>query len=391
MGEPVQEKKIVKIQNGRIDQIRSADKTDYERSDILNLSGSTVLPCLVDSHVHLTMSGTTDRKLRTHILGAGYDEAEKVIGNHLMQHQAHGVLTVRDGGDKNAHVLRYQLENDRAFESHVALKVSGRAWHQKRRYGGLIGRSPAENQTLGSALERSSEKIDQIKIVNSGLNSLADFGRETSPQFNISEMKDACRQAHGLGRKVMVHANGKVPVSIAIESGCDSIEHGFFMGKENLEKMAEKNILWVPTACTMKAFSEQPDGPGISSDVAKRNLDHQLENMALARTLGAPIAVGTDAGSPGVHHGRSVSEEMALLTEAGYTIEETVQCATSLGAGLLDLKETGMLAPGVPATFISVKGRPVNLLDNLKQIEHLFLKGSRMDYLVAGFNEKERR
>ncbi len=374
-GGPVQERKILQIRNNRIDQIRNVEKPDHECTDLLDLSGSTVLPCLVDSHVHLTMSGTTNRKVRTRLLGAVYDEAEEVIKDHLFQHLAHGVMAVRDGGDKNAHVSRYCRKCHGAFKFATILKASGKAWHQKGRYGGLIGRPPADNQTLGWALNRNAEDIGQVKIVNSGLNSLMEFGKETNPQFTAGEMKDACLRAHRLGRKVMVHANGKVPVGIAIDAGCDSIEHGFFMGKENLKKMAGTNMVWVPTACTMQAFAEQTESPGLLPEVAKKNLDHQLEQIGLARKLGVSIAVGTDAGSPGVHHGRSVSQEMKLLTEAGYSIEEAVQCATGIGADLLDIREIGRLVKGAPATFISVKGSPSNLLDNLKLIDQLFIQG----------------
>ncbi len=385
------EKKFLHINNGRIEQIRNAGKTDFTRTKTLDLSSSTVLPCLVDSHVHLTLSGTTERNVRTRLLSAGYDKAKTVIRDHLRNHQDHGVLAVRDGGDKNAHVLRYCRECHGTNEPDVVVKTSGKAWHQKGRYGGLIGQAPADNEKLSNAFGSATEGIDQVKIVNSGLNSLTEFGKETSPQFSFGEMKEVVLKARMLGRKVMVHANGKVPVSIAIDAGCDSIEHGFFMGKENLKKMAEKQIIWVPTICTMKAFSEQSDGPGMLSRVAKRNLEHQLDQVSLARQLGVPVAVGTDAGSPGVHHGCSVSEEIKLLVEAGFTIEEAVKCATSTGAELLEVKEIGLLTSGASATFIVVKGDPSNLPDSLMYIEHLFIEGKKVDHLLKGrLTTKER-
>ena len=105
-----------------------------------------------------------------------------------------------------------------------------------------------------SDTELDPEEKDHIKIVNSGLNSLKEFGKETLPQFGAEELSDVVKIAGKCGRRVMVHANGKKPVAAALAAGCNSIEHGFFMGVENLKIMAEKGIVWVPTACTMKAY-----------------------------------------------------------------------------------------------------------------------------------------
>ncbi len=120
----------------------------------------------------------------------------------------------------------------------------------------MIGKSPGASETLGQGICKNVRFVDHIKIVNSGLNSLVRFGKETSPQFGVTELKEAVKIGKRFGCKTMVHANGKKPVEIAIKSGCHSIEHGFFMGKENLKRMADKQISWVPTAMTMKAYRD---------------------------------------------------------------------------------------------------------------------------------------
>jgi imidazolonepropionase-like amidohydrolase len=72
----------------------------------------------------------------------------------------------------------------------------------------------------------------------------------------------------------MIHANGKAPVAIALDSGCRSIEHGFFMGLENLKKVAEKYISWIPTAVTMQAHARHLKSAGQNADMVRKNLDH---------------------------------------------------------------------------------------------------------------------
>jgi imidazolonepropionase-like amidohydrolase len=184
-------------------------------------------------------------------------------------------------------------------------------------------------------------------------------------------MKAAVRAAKNRGLKTMVHANGQIPVHIAIDSGCHSIEHGFFMGTENLKRLADTKTTWIPTAYPMKAYTES----GIASDVARKNLDHQLNQISIARGLGVQIALGTDAGSIGVHHGKAVIEEMKLLIASGYSLTEAIRCATMNGAQLLGLKDTGCLEKGMIATFVAVPGNPSNLPESLSRIECVFING----------------
>ncbi|MGE5838377.1 MAG: amidohydrolase family protein, partial [Deltaproteobacteria bacterium] len=203
--------------------------------------------------------------------------------------------------------------------------------------------------------------------------------KETSPQFRLEDLKKAVLCAHRKGLKVMVHANGRAPVREAIESGCDSIEHGFFMGTDNLKKLADEQITWVPTAFTMEAYARTLPKESAERDGARKNLDHQLDQIRQAKEFGVRIAVGTDAGSLGVHHGEAVREEMRLLIAAGFSLGEAVRSATSAGAELLGLgRHAGYLRPGSPATFLALKTKPEGLLDALAAPQEIWVKGIRV-------------
>ncbi|MBI5593466.1 MAG: amidohydrolase family protein [Deltaproteobacteria bacterium] len=376
-GGPVQKDVRIHIRQNSIQSIEPAPKTAAKNpSSFLDLSEYTLLPSLVDCHVHLFMSGTDDIAARKRQLEAGYDELKTVIADHIARHLSSGVGAVRDGGDSKGLVQRYQQEYlgsdgrentciraDQARHMNIHVKVAGKAWHQCGRYGKLIGRSPAPGETLAEAICREAclpgySRPDHVKIVNSGVNSLLCFGKETLPQFSLEELTQVVYEAGRRELKVMVHANGRLPVQIAIEAGCHSIEHGFFMGVENLARMRDRQTIWVPTAFTMRAFAVHLAPSSREADTARRNLHHQMEQLRLARELGVPVALGTDAGSLGVHHGISVGEELRLLLEAGYTLPEAVQCATKTGAGLLGITDRGILIPGMPASWIAVKGSP---------------------------------
>jgi imidazolonepropionase-like amidohydrolase len=374
---PIRERVILETDNQRIVQIRSAVEKDVASEDLLDLSDCTLLPGLVDCHVHLAMSGSDDPAVREGQLGASFSDAKQMIHKHLALNLRHGVTALRDGGDHGSHALRYKRDFLKGNVEAPEVKAAGRAWHAPGRYGRLVGRPPHRNRSLAQSIARGQTQADHVKIINSGLNSLLDFGKETLPQFSLVDLKKAALCAHKKGVKVMVHANGKNPVRDAIASGCDSIEHGFFMGIENLKRMADKQITWVPTVFTMEAYANTLPKGSAESDGARRNLDHQLEQVRRAKDFGVPIAVGTDAGSLGVHHGEAVREEIRLLFVAGLSLREAVQSATSIGATLIGLGDrAGCLMPGGPATFLAVKAMPENLMDRLGFPARVYLKGT---------------
>jgi imidazolonepropionase-like amidohydrolase len=138
--------------------------------------------------------------------------------------------------------------------------------------------------------------------------------------------------------------------------------------------MAERGTVWVPTAVTMQSYAAQLARFGCDPDVARRTRDHQLGLLAVARELGVTVALGTDAGAPGVDHGAAVIEEMKLLVQAGYSLEETVRCASTNGAGLVGA-DLGRLQPGRPATLVIAEGPPSALLEGLRRVRGVLIGG----------------
>ncbi len=371
---------ILEVENGRISSLKDGQDYDPGISNIVDLSHETILPGLIDSHVHVFMSGTDDPEVRQQQLDAPYIQMKETIQRHLHQQLAHGIVAVRDGGDYAGHALRFKKECLLSGGLPIHLKSAGKAWRASGRYGKLIGRSPAKGISLASSIAQEKEFPDHIKIVNSGLNSLINYGKETPPQFSSYELGVAVRTAQDLGLKTMVHANGKLPVKLAIEAGCHSIEHGFFMGKENLRKMAENQITWVPTAVTMKAYYESLDPDSQEREIAQKNLDHQINQMSQAMQYGVPIAVGTDCGSLGVHHGSSLNEELGILMMAGALLEKAVQCATLNGANVLGIEDDcGKLEVGMPATFLTVSADPSSLPGALQNVDRIFIQGKELN------------
>ena len=194
--------------------------------------------------------------------------------------------------------------------------------------------------------------------------------------------------------KAVVVANGRQQVEEALEAGCDAIEQGYAMGEDNLRKMADKDVLWIPSVLRAK---NAMDGAGSSGDVCcrfstrhvatgkpvpgaevfwKKMLAEQLTQLRLARKLGVTTAVGTGAGSVGILHGESMVEEMKLFIKAGYSLEETIQCASENGANFFGMEKLGPLAVGRRATFLITRGSVQQLPRKLSYLEGIYVNGS---------------
>ncbi len=378
-GSHYKKNRVIHIKNRRIISISSYLHKDLvlPENKTLDFSNSTILPGLIDSHVHLFMSGTNDKKIRSWQLDASFKDMIPVIETHLRQHFSSGIVGVRDGGDYGGFSLLYKQEYQDYENSPVIIACSGKALHAPNRYGRLIGRALFPDSSLKEVILKEKDiPTDYIKIVNSGLNSLKEFGKETLPQFSLHELLEAVHTARSIGKSVMVHANGKLPVKMAIQAGATSVEHGFFMGKDNLKLLADSPTIWVPTAFTMLAYHNEHSRGSKEAHIAVRNLQHQIEQIKIARDLGVSMAIGTDSGSIGVHHGISIIEEIKLFLKAGLSIEETIMCATYNGARLLGKeKELGRLLPGMAATFIAVSGSPSELPESLSSPSLIVIDG----------------
>ncbi len=383
-GKPAVSHQLITVDDGRISAISDAHVEQPLPMNEIDLSNCTVIPALIDSHVHLVMSGTTESAIRQEQLNRNYTDGRRVIADHLREHLKHGVLAVRDGGDHHGHSLRYKMDPSNPTRMPVEIAAPGRARHAPGRYGKLIGIPVGPGATLAHNLFELPSQRDHLKLVNSGLNSLTQFGVETPPQFDLADLAAAVAAARKRGLPVMVHANGYLPVKLAIAAGCNSIEHGFFMGRENMRRMAEREVVWVPTAVTMQAYSDYLMAQGHRSDpsfadVSRRNLDHQLEQIGIARQIGVTLALGTDAGSPGVNHGQSLKTELSLFVAAGFSVEEAVRCASWNGARLMGLNDRGLVAPGMRADFLAVQAPPERLPEALNRISHRIIQGVDFD------------
>ena len=234
--------------------------------------------------------------------------------------------------------------------------------------------------------------VDLIKIMASGRT----FRQSSSPDalaLTIEETKVAVWEAHNQGKKVTAHALGSKGVKMALEAGCDSLEHGSVLDDDDIEFMLKKGVFLIPTFSYSKrikmmgAASNLPEY-AIQKSINSREL--RLKSFAKALSKGVKIAMGSDAGMPFVYHGDNAFE-LAEMVEAGMTPLQAIVASTSAGAELLGIADNvGTLSEGKLSDIVIVDGNPLNdisILQEKRKILAVFKEGEII--INRGLNIKQ--
>jgi imidazolonepropionase-like amidohydrolase len=356
-------------------------------TDVIDVSGLTVLPGLIDGHDHLAAHGysLTSRW--------GLDEPQSTTHMRtaavLQQTLATGYTTVRDAQGLDA---GFKLAIDDGLLSGPRLQLSlsiispiGGIGDRISPSGHICCMPPSPNTPSGVAngvqevrnvvrtMVRAGADVIQCATTG-GASSRPGHGPKDSA-FNRDEMDALVDEAHTLGRRVMCHALGGPGLRMAIEAGVDSIEHGCYLDEdpELIPMMAEKRIFFVPTL-TVYVFHRERSAPHMQ-ERGRILQSHHLESIQRALQAGVPIIAGTDAG--GHEHGIN-ARELQYLVEAGLSPMQALQAGTGWAAACLGMEDQiGTLETGKWADIVVVEGNP---LEDITVLQHrdrirLVLKG----------------
>ena len=349
---------------------------------VIDLGDATLLPGLIDAHVHLVGQGTSD--WRKDYL----DTMQRPIPEQALQSAVYarrtlmaGFTTVRDLG--SADLLDVGLRNaiNRGLVPGPRMLVSVNALGATGGHCDTTGFRPdlfreessdgvADSPDGFRAQVRKQIKYgaDVIKVCASGgVLSLTDD--VDTPQMTEAELTALVDEAHALRRKVAAHSHGATAAKRAIRAGVDSIEHGTFLDEEALSMMKQRGTVLVPTMMALTGLRERMEGlPPPVIPKAKAALAQLPKTLRRAVALGVKVAVGTDAAV--YPHGRN-AEELALLVETGMKPVDALRAATSSGAELLGVADrSGALEAGKLADVIAVPGDPVK---DIRAVEKVML------------------
>ena len=361
---------FLEVKDGIIIAIGSAEELPRNEGAVIDdFSHCIILPALVDCSVSLSRSPSVDMGMRLFMEEGGVAKKVTMLGQHISYCHAHGVQGVVENDDITDLLDRYQ--DGMTQGSMLDIRVPGR---------------PCMSGQNGTAVNLS--RGDYLKI---GYSCNIEDEQAPSLQLNQEALHSILQQKGG--RKAVVVANGPQKVKEAIEAGCDAIEQGYAMGEDNLRKMVEKGVLWIPSVLRAKngldgastggdvccRFSQRYVAPGKPNPGAeafwKKMLAEQLKQLSFARKLGVKTAVGTGAGSIGILHGESMVEEMKLFIKAGYSLEEALRCGSENGAGFFGMERLGALTVGRKATFLITRGSVKQLPRKLSYLEGIYVDG----------------
>ena len=354
-------------------------KSEYEIIDLRNM---TVLPGLMDAHVHLT--GNTDLKGHEGISESSYLATIYGVKNAKETLMA-GFTTVRNVGASNYSdvALRDGIEQEAILGP--TLLVSGPPL-------GITGGHcdsnilPAEYEYTAQGVadgpwevrrkvrENKKYGVDLIKYCATG-GVMSKGTNVNNRQYTLDEMKAIVDEAHTLGMKVAAHAHGLQGIRMAIEAGVDSIEHSSLIDQETVNYAISKGVF-----LAMDIYvSDYILGEGAKNGIPEYSLEKerivgkkQRENFKMAFESGAKMAFGTDAGI--YPHGKN-ARQFKYMVQWGMTPIEAIQASTINTAELFGLANIGEIKESFDADLVAVKGNPLDDITLLENIDFIMKEG----------------
>lgn len=370
----------VVIQNDRIVAVGPDREISVPRgAELPDVRGMTVLPGLIDCHVHLCLGAEAD-VVRT-------IEQEDPAFTILKASQfarctlEGGFTTVRDVGCRDHSIFALKDAIANGLIAGPRIVAAGQAICMTGGHARFIGReADGPVEVVRAVREQLAAGADVIKFIASG----GVLTPGTSPecaQMTPDELAAGMAEARRAGRRVASHAHGADGMKNAIKAGTHSIEHATLMDEEAAGLMREYDVFMVPTLSALATTAACGLTCGIPESALTKAKSMQARHEASfkkASRAGINIALGTDAGTPFNYHGDN-AQELERMVALGMTPMDAIAAATSAAATLLGLAQTiGTIEPGKQADLLVIDGNP------LKRIAVLRDRDKRLGVMQAG-------
>ncbi len=387
----MQDSMTIVVEDNKIAAITDGYQSAGQGDTVINLKNATVMPGLMDMHVHLSSQHSGPQ---TYLARYTLNEADLALraANYAEKTLMAGFTTVRNLGDSynETVALRNAVDNGlfpgpRIYTAAKSIATTG--GHADPSNG--MSRSlrpdtgPQDGVVNGVAeareavRQRYQDGADVIKITaTGGVLSVAKSGQ--NPQFMDDEVKAIVDTAADYGMTVAVHAHGKEGMKRAIRAGVDSIEHGTYMDEEAIALMKEHGTYYVPTILAGAFVAEKAKIDGYFPDIVRPKAAAIgpliQETFAKAYQQGVNIAFGTDSGVSA--HGDN-AQEFALMVDAGMPAAAALRSATVATADLLGIEDKlGTLETGKLADIIAVSGDPLEDITSMEKVTFVMKDGT---------------
>jgi imidazolonepropionase-like amidohydrolase len=384
-GGPPVEPAVVVVEGERITAAGSPAQIKVpEGAKRIALGARTILPGLIDAHVHLKgwrSSNPNDILITPHPLAALRAAADCRRLLHA------GFTTVRDCGGCLGPNLRdaiaaREIPGPRILTAYRGLSQTGRV--EKVTWAADI--TPLRQEVDG--VDECRRVVREHIGLGANLIKVSITGRVYAPQsdpgqtaYTLEEIRAVVDEAHRMGRLVAAHAQATQGIKNGVLAGVDSIEHGIYLDEEACELMRERNTALVPTLAyfhRIATLGESHGSPAYAVRKAKEVVEAHMKSFALAMRMGLRIGMGTDfEGSPLFPHGEN-GMGLELMVQGGMSAGDVIVAATATNAAILGIeKKVGTIATGKIADLIAVPGNPLKEINLLRRVEFV-MQGGRV-------------
>jgi len=372
----------VLVQGDRIVEVGST-VTHPAGAEVIDLGDRTLLPGLIDAHVHLFLHpGAEDLQTVMESVPQRTITATLAARDDLLA----GFTAERDMGTEGAGSADTAVRNA-INEGRIPgprLRISGNAINILGGHEDAIGYNPAQHvlpnadyannaeELVAVMREQYKEGADFTKIYETGADTLRDGKLSTPYQYTEAELVTAIQEAARLGGRVAVHATGEPGALYAAQAGVASIDHANQLDDRTMSLMREKQIFAVPTFTIFEYFAGHADSPAQAAR-ERQMFELKVQDFRRQVAAGVPMAVGSDVGP--FPHGTQ-AREFELMVKYGMTPLATLQADLLNGARLLGWEgQIGALQPGYLADIVAVAGDPLQDISTLKNVSFVMKGG----------------
>jgi len=380
---------VIVIRGDRIEAVGDAATVkEPAGANVIDLSNSTVLPGMIESHTHLFLQGEDPAK-------GGYDI--QLLKFYPAYRAARATVSARRALEQGFTTIR-DMETEGADYGDVGIKqavnegiIPGPRIFTTTRGISTTGGYPLEGYAPGVNVPKGVQIVDGPVEARKATREQLEYGADwikvymthrswvdkdgglvSQPTLTVEELKAIVDEAHGWGHKIACHAYSGEGLHRALDGGCDSIEHGLLLDDAAIAQMKRQGTWYCPTLSVYYTDWSPENTPDGKRD-RTRAAEHE-QSFKKAVQAGLKIVFGTDIG--GIPWTEPIAPEFGLMTKFGMSPLEAIRSATIRPAEMLGMQgEIGVIAPGAYADIIAVRGNPLTEIDELARVIFVMKNG----------------
>lgn len=377
---PIEGASVV-IRDGKVSAIhREGEQQGAPHLEAIDLQGRTLMPGLINAHIHIMMDAGPDPVSTQHRLGlAGSLLGAVSRGAAILRA---GITTARDLGGFDWGELALRDAFARGELPGPRLLCAGKLITMTGGHGWDIGfEVDGVDEVRKAVRDDLKHGVDCIKMMATG-GVLTPGVEPGSAQLTEEELSAGVQEAHKAGKRTASHAQGTEGVKNAIRAGIDTIEHGIFLDAEAIEMMLERGVVFVPTLAAPYQIVEAGLAKGVPEfavEKSKRSMDAHRRSFEWALAAGVTIAAGNDGGTP-FNPSDDLVTELRLMVDYGMNPLAAIRAATLGSARALGLsEETGTVGRGMLADLLVLEegADPLQDIAALERV-HMVIKAGRV-------------